>query len=85
MTKWIAVNERMPPDETPVLVAVYGYDAPLVLERRWEEPAYEETFKAFRYWDDPSNEGRDFEDTVFAWLPIPDMPTFKAVSGQQEN
>ena len=85
MTKWIAVNERMPPDETPVLVAVHGYDAPLVLERRWEEPAYEETFKAFRYWDDPSNEGRDFEDTVFAWLPIPDMPTFKAVSGQQEN
>lgn len=74
MKDWINVDESMPPEETPVLAAVHGYDHPLVLEVRWEVPTFEETFDPFLYWDDPVDDGKDLEDRVFAWQPLPDMP-----------
>jgi hypothetical protein len=73
---WIFTANKTPEPETPVLACVHGMDSPVVLEMRWEscDPFQEGYFKDFLYWDDPSNDGQDYEDRVFAWMTIPDMP-----------
>ncbi|MEB5922751.1 DUF551 domain-containing protein [Franconibacter daqui] len=46
---WIKCSERMPPDETPVLVNFNG--EPRIGEIRWDHPTHEESYPPFRYWD----------------------------------
>ncbi|RQQ30509.1 DUF551 domain-containing protein [Burkholderia stagnalis] len=70
---WISTNDSLPEDETPVLIVHNG--AVAVGELRWERPLYEETFSPFRYWDDPNNDGQDWDwCDVTHWMPIPSLP-----------
>ena len=47
-------------------------------ERRCEHPTFEETFEAFWYWDDPTDDGQDWErEEVTHWMPLPDAPNAK--------
>lgn len=72
MTDWITTESRLPDDETPVLIIRNGVHA--IGELRWEHPGFEDTFKAFRYWDDPVNDGQDWEwHSVTHWMPLPDF------------
>lgn len=70
---WIKCTEQLPPDETEVLIVVNG-------ERRigalyWDTPGFEDTYTAFRYWDDPDNDGRCWEwHDVTHWQSLPDLP-----------
>ena len=67
---WVSTVDRLPPDKTVVLAVVNGKIR--LVERRWECPTYEETFKAFWYWDDPNNDGQDWGIAdVTHWMPIP--------------
>ena len=67
---WVSTLDRLPPDKTVVLAVVNGKIR--LVERRWEYPTYEETFKAFWYWDDPNNYGQDWGIAdVTHWMPIP--------------
>lgn len=70
---WVSVEDNLPDPETPVLALVHGLSYPIVLERRWERcnPMIESYYADFLYWDDPNNDGQDFEDRVSAWMPIP--------------
>ncbi len=72
-SQWIACTARMPPDETPVLVLRNGEIR--MGELRWEHPGYEDTYKAFRYWDDPTNDGQGWEHfEITHWTPLPEKP-----------
>ena len=73
---WINVEEKLPEPETPVIAIVGGYDAPIVIELRWEtcNSMVESYFKDFLYWDDPNNDGQDYQDLVSFWQPLPEMP-----------
>ena len=74
--RWVSVGERLPDDETPVLIL--HHKTIRIAELRWERPAYEETFPPFRYWDDPENDGQDFEwGDVTHWMPLPADPTLQ--------
>ncbi|UIF90875.1 hypothetical protein [Cupriavidus sp. UYPR2.512] len=62
--------------EKPVLIMFNNGDV-RIGELRWERPTHEESHQAFRYWDDPHNDGQDWgwDDIVF-WMPIaPGVPT----------
>ena len=76
MNGWVKVEDRMPEAETPVLAVVHGIDHPIVLELRWDRcnPMLESFYKDFTYWDDPNNDGQDFEDRIVAWQQLPEMP-----------
>jgi hypothetical protein len=71
---WISVEERLPEDETPVLI--YRNGAAQVGELRWESPGWEDTFHPYRYWDDPHDDGQDWEwHSITHWMPLPAAPT----------
>lgn len=71
---WISVDDRLPEDETPVIILLDG--VPHIGELRWETPSHEETFKAFRYWDCPHDDGQGWEwHQVTRWMPLPDAPS----------
>lgn len=71
--QWFSVNDYLPPDETPVLVLRSG--AVRVGELRWDYPGHEDTYNAFRYWDDPNNEGQCWDDgEITHWSPIQQPP-----------
>jgi len=74
--RWVSVDDRLPDDETPVLAIVDGFDYPLILEIRTEvcNEMIEGYFKDFRYWDQPSNDGQEYNDLVKAWQPLPNPP-----------
>lgn len=70
---WISVKDKLPPDETPVLILLSGI--PTVGELRWEHPSFEDTFKAFRYWDSPTKDGQAWEWLdITHWMPLPNAP-----------
>ncbi len=73
MSEWIKTKDKLPPDETPVLIVINGEVH--IGELRWEHPSWEETFESFRYWDNPNDDGQmwDWHD-VTHWMPIPDVP-----------
>ena len=72
-SEWVVVNERLPNDETPVLILHRGIIK--VGELVWDNPSWEDTYKAFRYWDDPVNDGQDWEwFDVTHWMPLPPAP-----------
>ena len=67
---WIT-NGSLPPDETPVLVKLKDGTV-CVGEIRWDRPSFEDSYSAFQYWDDPTNDGKDWEfDDIIAWMGIP--------------
>ena len=71
---WIACSERMPADKTPVLI-LRDNGQFYIGELRWDVPGHEDTFKAYRYWDDPNDDGQCWEhDSVTHWMPLPDAP-----------
>ena len=73
MSDWVSVDERLPADETPVLIVLRG--GITIGELRWERPSWEETYQAFRYWDDPHNDGQDWQwHDITHWMPLPEVP-----------
>lgn len=64
---------QLPPDEMPVLAFVRGSWRPA--ELRWEHPGHEDTYQAFRYWDDPVDDGQCWEwFDVTHWTVMPPDP-----------
>ena len=61
------------PDETPVLILYNG--TVQVGELRWGHPTFEDTFDAYRYWDNPDDDGQEWEwDDITHWMPLPQLP-----------
>ena len=70
---WVKCADRLPPEETPVLIVVGGKLR--IGELRWERPTWEETWQAFQYWDDPEDDGREWDwEDVTEWTPLPSLP-----------
>lgn len=70
---WNNTIDSLPPDETPVLIVYQGEVR--IGELRWEHPTFEETFKSFRFWDDPYNDGKCWEwNAVDLWTHLPEVP-----------
>lgn len=70
---WVPTSERLPTDETPVLIVWRGNV--VIGERRWENPGPEDTYAAFWYWDDPSDDGQDWRtEDVTHWMHLPELP-----------
>ncbi|MFV8849563.1 DUF551 domain-containing protein [Serratia fonticola] len=71
---WIPCAERMPEPETPVLIMLNGTIRKGAIF--WEHPTFEEGGQPFKYWDDPDNDGQDWEVfDVTHWQPLPAPPT----------
>ena len=71
---WITTREALPEIETPALIFMCG-DI-VVGERRWDYPAFEDAYKAFWYWDNPVDDGQEWErGDVTHWMPLPAPPT----------
>ena len=70
---WIKTENSLPPDETPVLIILNGEIR--IGELRWDYPSWEETYEAYRYWDDPHDDGQDWQwDDVVYWAVMPEIP-----------
>ena len=68
---WIPTEERLPDVETQVLVKMFDGKVRFG-ELRWRRPTYEETFPAFLYFDDPTNDGQDWDwFDITHWTPMP--------------
>jgi hypothetical protein len=73
-SQWIPVSDRLPPDETSVVIFKDG-DI-MIGELRWDVPHFEDNYSAFRYWDNPNDDGQDWEwDSVTHWMPLPGVPS----------
>lgn len=73
MSGWIKCSEKLPPDETPVLVNFNGEIR--IGEIRWDYPTHEEGYQAFRYWDCPYNDGQMWEVfDITHWMYLPELP-----------
>lgn len=71
--EWIKCSEKLPQKETPVLIVYAGTIR--VGQLLTEYPTWEETFKAYKYWDDPEKDGQDWEwNDVTHWMPLPEPP-----------
>lgn len=73
--EWIKVEDNLPSEGVPVLTHLNGHDYPVILERVWEYPTYEENFKPFWYWRDSTCDSLLIEDNsdVSAWMPLPEL------------
>jgi hypothetical protein len=73
-TEWTATSDRLPPDETPVLVAFHN-GARRIAALFWEEPGYEDTFARYQYWDDPDDDGQNWDwADITHWAPLLEVP-----------
>jgi hypothetical protein len=73
---WTRVEDGLPKDETPVLIQLRGILR--IGELRWERPGYEDAWCAYQYWDDPTNDGQDWDwDEVTHWRELPPLLTTK--------
>lgn len=74
---WVSTSRQLPSDKTPVLIFRNGVIR--IGERRWDYPGFEDTYRAFWYWDDPNDDGQAWEDNddVTYWMPLPDAPNVK--------
>lgn len=70
-SEWISVDERMPADETPVLV--FRADQIQVGAVFLEHESWEEGGRTIRYWDDPHDDGKVWDDVNY-WMPLPAAP-----------
>ena len=70
---WIRVDERLPHKETPVLIILDGKIR--IGEIRWAHPGFEDTYKSYRFWDDPDDDGQCWEwNDITHWMPLPELP-----------
>ena len=73
MPGWISVDERLPADETPVIILHRGEAR--IGELRWDHPGFEDTYSSYRYWDNPHDDGQGWEwDDITLWMPLPASP-----------
>jgi len=73
---WIKTSEKLPPDETPVIIMHNGEVR--IGELRWEIPTWEDNYEKFRYWDNPHDDGQGCEwNDVTHWMVIPDVPNLE--------
>ena len=69
-TSWIACSERLPEEDEPVLIILNAQVR--IGELRRENPSWEETWQSYQYWDDPENDGKDWDwESVTHWMPLP--------------
>lgn len=74
LTTWIPCSEKLPRIETPVLIRFYN-GTTRIGELRQEHPTWEETFRPYEYWDDPENDGQDWDwMDVTHWMKLPEIP-----------
>ena len=73
MSEWVSTKDKMPEEETPVLVMVKSYNIPFVGWRVWEYASHDDNFEDFLYWDDAYYDGQDW-DCVTHWMPLPPCP-----------
>lgn len=70
---WIDRQTKLPPIDTPVLIVLDGNVR--MGELRRETPSWEDTWPAYEYWDDPTNDGMDWDwESITHWMPIPPLP-----------
>jgi hypothetical protein len=66
--RWLPIESA--PEETPVLILKDGRVR--IGELHWDHPGHEDTYKSYRYWDDPENDGQDWElSSITHWMPLP--------------
>ena len=71
--KWINAKDSLPNIETPVIIVIGGNVC--IGELRWDHPSYEDSYEAYMYWDDPNDDGKEWEwRDVTHWMPIPELP-----------
>lgn len=70
MNPWVKTSDRLPPDETPVLILYRGgyYVASLC----WEYPGWEDNWNAYRFWDNENGPEIDRLEDVEQWQLISD-------------
>lgn len=70
---WIKCSDKMPDPETIVLIVINGRIDVGALY--WEYPGFEDSWKAFTYWDHPHDDGQCWEhNDITHWMPLPDLP-----------
>jgi hypothetical protein len=67
-------NESPPLDKIVLLKIKNGDETEIrTAVRRIEHPGFEDTFSAYSYWDDPYNEGQEWEmDNLLEWTDLPE-------------
>ena len=71
---WISIQDRLPADETPVLILLNGEVN--IGELRWNFPGPEDMHRAFQYWDSPNNDGQNWEwSDITRWMNVPAAPS----------
>ena len=73
MSEWILTEDKLPPNETPVLIVYRGMF--MIGEIRWDHPGHEDTYNSYWYWDNPYHDGQCWESfDVTHWMPFPELP-----------
>jgi len=81
-TPWTNVKDALPPEETPVLILHCG--KPRIGQRVWDYPGYEDTYKAYWYWDDPEDDRQDWDNCdITHWMPLPAAPATAPSVGKE--
>lgn len=71
--EWISVEDRLPEDDTNVLVLFNGEIK--IGFMTWEHPTYEETWESYKYWDESYHDGQGWEHwEITHWMPLPEPP-----------
>ena len=73
---WLSVSDKMPTYYTPVLIYMVG--TVRIGELRVDYPDFGDTYQAYSYWDDPYNDGQEWDTlSITHWLPLPNPHTNK--------
>jgi hypothetical protein len=72
--QWISVDDLLPENKTPVIILLSG--KPAIGELRLAKPYLDDVFSVYRYWDNPHDDGQDWEwSDVTHWMPLPSAPS----------
>lgn len=73
---WVRTDDELPPDGTSVLVRHREKKHPVIAELCWDRPGFEDSYKAYRYWDSPDDDGQEWEwHDITHWTVLPELPT----------
>jgi len=79
---WTKTADALPTEETPVLILHCG--KPRIGQRVWDHPGYEDTYKAYWYWDDPEDDGQGWDNCdITHWMPLPAAPATAPSVGKE--